>query len=459
MTEQIRYQLPQSEIPRTWYNIVADLPPMAPALNAKTGKPIAREDMLRTTAPGLVDQELSQEPEIEIPEEVRQIYAQWRPTPMFRARRLERELGTPAKIYYKYEGDAPTGSFKPNSSVPQVYYNKQAGRSMVVADTGAGQWGAAIAFAASLFGLKAKVFQVRVSVEQKPHRKTMMEAFGAECIPSPSMETAPGRATLAEFPDHPGSLAVAKSEALQVVLNSTDAGYTRGSAANHVCLHQTIIGQEAKRQLEMLDDYPDIVIGCAGGGSNLAGLAFPFLGDKLRHGRDVRLIAVEPSACPTLTRGKIAYDHSDSGGMTPLQRMHTLGNAFVPPPVHAGGLRAHSIAPLISWATELGHIEALAESQKRCFEAGIFFLRTEGVLAAPEATHAIRTAIDEAVRCRETGEEKTILFGLTGHGNFDLSAYQRFAAGTLPDDSVSEEALALGLASIPAVPAVDGADS
>jgi tryptophan synthase beta chain len=453
MTEQIRYQLPQSEIPRTWYNIAADLPPMAPAVNAKTGKAITRDDMLRTTAPGLVDQELSRDPEIEIPEEVRQIYAQWRPTPLFRARRLERELGTPAKIYYKYEGDAPTGSFKPNSSVPQVYYNKQAGRSMVVADTGAGQWGAAIAFAASLFDLKAKVFQVRVSVEQKPHRKTMMEAFGAECIPSPSTETAAGRATLAEFPDHPGSLAVAKSEALQVVFDSPDTGYTRGSAANHVCLHQTIIGQEAKRQLELIDDYPDIVIGCAGGGSNLAGLAFPFLGGKLREGRDVRLIAVEPSACPTLTRGKIAYDHSDSGGMTPLQRMHTLGNGFVPPPVHAGGLRAHSIAPLISWATELGHIEAIAESQKRCFEAGIFFLRTEGVLAAPEATHAIRTAIDEAVKCRETGEEKTILFGLTGHGNFDLSAYQRFAAGTLPDDSVSEEALAVGLASIPELPA------
>jgi tryptophan synthase beta chain len=453
MTEQIRYQLPQSEIPRTWYNIAADLPPMAPPVNAKTGKAITRDDMLRTTAPGLVDQELSRDPEIEIPEEVRQIYAQWRPTPLFRARRLERELGTPAKIYYKYEGDAPTGSFKPNSSVPQVYYNKQAGRSMVVADTGAGQWGAAIAFAASLFDLKAKVFQVRVSVEQKPHRKTMMEAFGAECIPSPSTETAAGRATLAEFPDHPGSLAVAKSEALQVVFDSPDTGYTRGSAANHVCLHQTIIGQEAKRQLELIDDYPDIVIGCAGGGSNLAGLAFPFLGGKLREGRDVRLIAVEPSACPTLTRGKIAYDHSDSGGMTPLQRMHTLGNGFVPPPVHAGGLRAHSIAPLISWATELGHIEAIAESQKRCFEAGIFFLRTEGVLAAPEATHAIRSAIDEAVKCRETGEEKTILFGLTGHGNFDLSAYQRFAAGTLPDDSVSEEALAVGLASIPELPA------
>jgi tryptophan synthase beta chain len=454
VTEQIRYQLPQSELPRTWYNIVADLPPMAPAINARTGKPVTAEEMMRTTAPGLVAQELSREREIEIPEEVRQIYAQWRPSPLFRARRLERELGTPARIYYKYEGDAPTGSFKPNSSVPQVYYNKLDGRSMVVADTGAGQWGAAIAFAASLFGLKAKVFQVRVSAEQKPHRKTMMEAFGAECVPSPSLETEPGRATLAAFPDHPGSLAVAKSEALQVVFGNPEAGYTRGSAANHVCLHQTVIGQEAKRQLELLDDYPDVVIGCAGGGSNLAGLAFPFLGEKLNGGRDIRLIAVEPAACPTLTRGRIAYDHSDSGGMTPLQRMHTLGNGFVPPPVHAGGLRAHSIAPLISWTVELGHMEAVAETQRRAFEAGVFFLRTEGVLAAPEATHAIRTAIDEAVRCRDTGEEKTILFGLTGHGNFDLSAYQRFAAGTLPDDSVSEDALAVGLASIPDAPGV-----
>jgi tryptophan synthase beta chain len=454
MTEQIRYQLPQQELPRTWYNIAADLPPMAPAINAKTGRPITPEDMLRTTAPALVEQEFSKEREIAIPEEVRQIYAQWRPTPLFRARRLERELNTPARIYYKYEGDAPTGSFKPNSSVPQVFYNKQAGKSMVVADTGAGQWGAAIAFAASLFDMKAKVFQVRVSAEQKPHRKTMMETFGSECIPSPSTETAPGRATLAEFPDHPGSLAVAKSEALQIVFDNPETGYTRGSAANHVCLHQTVIGQEAKRQLELLDDYPDIVIGCAGGGSNLAGLAFPFLGDKLAGGRDVRLVAVEPAACPTLTRGRIAYDHSDSGGMTPLQRMHTLGNGFVPPPVHAGGLRAHSIAPLISWVVELGHMEAVAESQKRAFEAGVSFLRAEGVLAAPEATHAIRTAIDEAVRCRETGEEKTILFGLTGHGNFDLGAYQRFAAGTLPDDSVSEESLAVGLASIPELPGV-----
>ncbi|TDV47883.1 TrpB-like pyridoxal phosphate-dependent enzyme [Actinophytocola oryzae] len=454
MTEQVRFQLPQEELPTHWYNIAADLPPMAPAINAKTGIPITPEDMMRTTAPALVEQEFSKEREIAIPEEVRQIYAQWRPTPMFRARRLERELNTPARIYYKYEGDAPTGSFKPNSSVPQVFYNKQAGRSMVVADTGAGQWGAAIAFAASLFDMKAKVFQVRVSAEQKPHRKTMMETFGSECIPSPSTETAPGRATLAEFPDHPGSLAVAKSEALQIVFDDPDAGYTRGSAANHVCLHQTVIGQEAKRQLELLGDYPDIVIGCAGGGSNLAGLAFPFLGEKLAGGRDVQLLAVEPSACPTLTRGRIAYDHSDSGGMTPLQRMHTLGNGFVPPPVHAGGLRAHSIAPLISWVVELGYMQAVAESQKRAFEAGVLFLRAEGVLAAPEATHAIRAAVDEAVRCRETGEEKTILFGLTGHGNFDLGAYQRFAAGTLPDDSVSEESLAVGLASIPETPGV-----
>jgi tryptophan synthase beta chain len=451
MKDQIRFLLPQSEIPRTWYNIAADLPAMAPPLNARTGQPITRDDMLRTTPAALVDQEMSNQREIEIPDEVREIYAQWRPTPLFRARRLERALRTPARIYYKYEGDAPTGSFKPNSAVPQAYYNREAGKDTLVADTGAGQWGSAVAFAAALFGMKAEIFMVRVSAKQKPHRKALMEAFGARCIPSPSEQTEAGRGFLAETPDHPGSLGVAKSEALQTVYANPAAGYTRGSAANHVCAHQTVIGQEAKRQLELAEDYPDIVIGAAGGGSNLAGLAFPFLGEKLRGGRDVRIVAVEPAACPTLTRGRIAYDHADSGGLTPLYRMHTLGHTFVPPPVHAGGLRAHSIAPLVSWATELGHIEAVAETQTRCFDAGVLFLREEGVLAAPEATHAIRVVIDEAVRCREEGEARTILFGLTGHGNFDLSAYERFAAGTLPDDSLSDEVLAHGLASIPSL--------
>jgi tryptophan synthase beta chain len=449
--DQIKYLLGEDDIPRTWWNFAADLPWVAPILGPVTGEPVTADDLRLSMPDAMASQELSREPEFEIPDEVRRLYRQWRPTPLFRARRLERELGTPARIYFKYEGVAPTGSFKPNTAIPQAYYNKQAGKRVLVAETGAGQWGSAIAFAAPLFGMRARVFMVRVSFEQKPYRRSLMEAYGAECIASPSTLTEAGRATLEERADHPGSLAVAKAEALQTSYAEADYGYTRGSALNSICAHQTVIGQEAIAQLELAEDYPDILIGCAGGGSNLAGLTFPFLREKLRGGRgtSLRVIAVEPTACPTLTRGRIAYDHSDSARLTALVRMHTLGHRFVPPPVHAGGLRAHNIAPLVSRAVEEGLMEAVARPQVSCFEAGTLFARTEGILPAPEATHAICVAIEEARRCARDGESRAILFGLSGHGDFDLSAYDAYLAGRLPGDAVDDAALAAGFASIP----------
>jgi tryptophan synthase beta chain len=449
MIEPVRFELSAREIPETWYNIAADLDYVAPVLSPATGRPVTRDEMARTMPEALVDQELGREPEFEIPGEVRQFYARWRPSPLLRARGLEKALDTPARIYFKYEGVAPTGSFKPNSAIPQAYYNKRAGRTGLIAETGAGQWGSAVAFAASLFGMEAKVFMVRVSFQQKPYRRALMETFGASCTPSPSMETEAGRAVLKEDPEHPGSLGVAKSEALQVAFSDPRWGYTRGSALNHVCAHQTVIGQEAIIQMEKAGDYPDIVVGCAGGGSNLAGLSFPFLRAQLHGGPQVRLIAAEPAACPSLTQGRIAYDYSDTAGLTSLTRTHTLGHQFVPPAVHAGGLRAHNIAPLISRVVEEGLMEAVALRQRDCFEAGVLFARTEGIVPAPESTHAIRGAVDEAVRCREEGVAKTILFGLSGHGNFDLSAYDRYLGGTLADDSIDPAALEKGLASIP----------
>ena len=452
MADTIKYLLKEDDIPRTWYNAAADLPPAAPILNPATFQPMSRQDLARTMPEPLVEQELSTEPEWEIPEEVRRIYAQWRPTPLYRARRLEKLLDTPARIYYKYEGVAPTGSFKPNTAVAQAYYIKKTGKRVLLAETGAGQWGSAVAFAASLFDMTAKIFMVRVSYKQKPYRRSLMETYGSICIPSPSDQTESGRAILAENPDHPGSLGVAKSEALQATFADPQAAYSRGSGLNYVCAHQSVIGQEAMLQMALADDYPDIVIGPSGGGSNLAGLAFPFLREKIRKGRNVRAIAAEPAACPTLTRGRIAYDYADTGRLTPLFRMHTLGHRFIPPPVHAGGLRAHNIAQLISIAVENGLMEAVGLGQNACFEAGVMFARTEGILPAPEATHAVRAAVDEAIRCREEGRAKSILFGLTGHGYFDLSAYDQYLAGKLPDDSLDDAALQKGLASIPEVP-------
>lgn len=454
--EKTKFLLDESQIPRSWYNIAADLPgpPLAPTINPATGKPLTRDEMAATMPEPIAEQELTTERDIEIPEPVRQLYAQWRPSPLYRARRLERALDTPARIYYKYEGVAPSGSHKPNTGIPQAYYNKEAGKTGLITETGAGQWGSATALSAALFGLTAKVFMVRVSFQQKPYRRALMESYGTVCVPSPSPETAVGRAILAADPDSPGSLGIATSEALETAATDPSLGYVLGSAANHVLLHQTVIGQEALLQMALADDYPDVIVGCAGGGSNLAGLTFPFLGAQLRGGPKVRVLAVEPAACPTLTRGSIAYDYADTARLGPLFRMHTLGHEFMPPPVHAGGLRAHGMGPLVSRAVEDKLIEPIAVGQTSCFEAGVQFNRTEGILPAPESTHAIRGAIDEALRCRAEGRARTILFGLSGHGHFDLVAYERYFAGKLEDEVVSEEQLDRAAASIPRQPGV-----
>jgi tryptophan synthase beta chain len=456
--ERTKFLLDETDIPATWYNLAADLPglPLAPALNPATRQPLTQEEIALTMPEPLIEQEIGTAREFEIPEAVRQLYALWRPSPLYRARRLERDLDTPARIYFKYEGVAPTGSHKPNTGIPQAYYNKLAGKTGLVTETGAGQWGSATALSAAFFGMTAKVYMVKVSFAQKPYRRALMESYGAVCVPSPSSETAIGRAILAEDPECPGSLGIATSEALEAFAKDDSLGYVLGSAANHVLLHQTVIGQEAIRQMELADDYPDIVVGCAGGGSNLAGLAFPFLGEQLRGGRAVRVIAVEPEACPTLTKGRIAYDYADTGQLGPLFRMHTLGHKFVPPPVHAGGLRAHGIGPMISRTVEDGLVEATAVPQTRCFEAGVRFARTQGILPAPESTHAIRVAIDEALRCREEGQSRAILFGLSGHGHFDLTAYEKYFAGTLADDVADDDALTNAAASIPDMVSAQG---
>jgi len=422
-------------------------------LHPGTLKPVGPDDLAPLFPMSLILQEVSAEREIEIPGPVRDVYKQWRPTPLFRARRLERALQTPARIYYKYEGVSPSGSHKPNTAVAQAFFNREAGVRKITTETGAGQWGSSLAFAGALFGIDVQVFMVRVSYEQKPYRRMMMETFGARCIPSPSMETNYGRSVLARTPDSPGSLGIAISEAVEVAATRDDTKYALGSVLNHVLLHQTVIGQEAIAQLEMAGDYPDIVVGCTGGGSNFSGIAFPFIGAQLRGGKKVRVIAVEPAACPSLTRGRYAYDFGDTGKMTPLAKMHTLGSAFVPPGFHAGGLRYHGMAPLVSHVKELGLIEARAEHQTQCFEAGVLFARAEGIVPAPEANHAVKGAIDEAVRCREEGTSKVILFNLCGHGHFDMSAYQDYFAGKLEDRDYDEGELAMALAGLPSVPA------
>ncbi|HEY6336571.1 MAG TPA: TrpB-like pyridoxal phosphate-dependent enzyme, partial [Alphaproteobacteria bacterium] len=401
----------------------------------------------------LIQQEVSVEREIEIPGPVRDVYRQWRPSPLYRARRLECALGTPAKIYYKYEGVSPAGSHKPNTAVAQAFYNKEAGVKRLSTETGAGQWGSALAFAGTLFGLEVKVFMVKVSFHQKPYRKALMESWGAKCVASPSNETESGRKVLAEHPDSTGSLGIAISEAVEVAAQRDDTKYALGSVLNHVLLHQTVIGQEALAQLEMAGDYPDIIVGCTGGGSNFAGIAFPFLGIQLRGGKKVRVVAVEPSACPTLTRGKYAYDFGDTGHLTPLVKMHTLGSAFVPPGFHAGGLRYHGMAPLVSLTQELGLIESRAYHQTPCFEAGVLFARTEGILPAPEANHAVKGAIDEALRCKKEGTARTILFNLCGHGHFDMQAYIDYFAGKLEDLDYIAADLNRALADLPKVAA------
>ncbi len=454
MSETVKYLLDEDHMPRYWYNLAADLPkPLPPVLHPGTGNPIGPDDLAALFPMSLIAQEVSTEREIEIPKPVRDIYRQWRPSPLFRARRLEKALDTPAKIYYKYEGVSPAGSHKPNTAVPQAFYNKEAGINRITTETGAGQWGSSLAFAGALFGIEVQVFMVRVSYNQKPYRRALMESYGASCIPSPSPQTASGRAILAQREDHPGSLGIAISEAVEVAAQDPGAKYALGSVLNHVLLHQTVIGQEAMAQLEMAGDYPDVIVGCTGGGSNFAGIAFPFLGAGLRGGPKPRLVAVEPAACPSLTRGKYAYDFGDTAHLTPLTKMHTLGSTFTPPGFHAGGLRYHGMAPMVSHLKELGLLEAVSYHQLACFAAGVEFARCEGVLPAPEANHAVRGAIDEALRCKDEGVSRTILFNLCGHGHFDMQAYIDYFAGKLVDLPYDESELAMALAGLPSVSA------
>jgi tryptophan synthase beta chain len=452
VAETVKYTLSESELPEAWYNVAADLPePPAPVLHPGTGQPVGPDDLAPLFPMEVILQEVSIEARIAIPEEVRAVYRQWRPTPLYRARRLEQALDTPARIFYKYEGVSPTGSHKPNTAVAQAYYNAREGVERITTETGAGQWGSSLAFAGSLFGLEIDVYMVRVSYDQKPYRRALMEVFGARCVPSPSEETASGRAILAERPDSTGSLGIAISEAVEQAAQRDDTKYALGSVLNHVLLHQTVIGEEALAQMDLADAYPDVLIGCTGGGSNFAGLVFPFVGEKLRGGADVRVIAVEPAACPSLTRGELAYDFGDTGHLTPLVKMHTLGSTFVPPGFHAGGLRYHGMAPLVSHLYQLGLIEARAYHQTAVFEAGVRFARAEGILPAPEANHAVKAAIDEALRCKEEGVTETILFNLSGHGHFDMGAYIDHFAGKLEDLEYDEEELATALAGLPAV--------
>ncbi|NNJ12170.1 TrpB-like pyridoxal phosphate-dependent enzyme [Chloroflexales bacterium ZM16-3] len=450
--DTIKYMLSEDRMPTSWYNIAADLPtPLAPPLHPGTGQPLGPADLAPLFPMALIMQEVSAERSIDIPEEVQQIYRQWRPSPLYRARRLEAALDTPAKIYYKYEGVSPAGSHKPNTAIAQAYYNKQEGVKRLVTETGAGQWGSSLAFAGALFGLEVKVYMVKVSYHQKPYRRALMEVYGASVVASPSMETACGRAILAEHPDSTGSLGIAISEAVEMAVQREDTKYALGSVLNHVMLHQTVIGQEAMAQMEMAGDYPDVLIGCTGGGSNFAGLTFPFIGAKLRGERDVRVLAVEPAACPSITKGKFAYDYGDTAHLAPITKMHTLGSTFVPSGIHAGGLRYHGMGPLVSHLADLGQIEATAIQQLETFAAGVQFARTEGILPAPEANHAVAATIREALRCKEEGKSETLLFNLSGHGHFDLQAYMDYQAGTLKDYEYSDEEVAMALAGLPSV--------
>ena len=452
MTDSVKYVLDERDIPRHWYNIVADLPvPPPPVLHPGTHQPVGPDDLAPIFPMAVIEQEVSREREIEIPEPVRDIYRQWRPSPLYRARRLEKLLDTPARIYYKYEGVSPAGSHKPNTAIAQAFYNKQEGVKRITTETGAGQWGSALALAGSFFGLEIEVFMVKVSFQQKPYRRSFMETFGARCIASPSELTAAGRAVLAEHPDSTGSLGIAISEAVERSVERDDTKYALGSVLNHVMLHQTVIGLEALKQFEIANDYPDMVIAPTGGGSNFAGITFPFLGEQLRGGRKIDLIAVEPSACPSLTRGKYAYDFGDTAHLTPLVKMHTLGSTYVPPGFHAGGLRYHGMAPLVSHVTELGLVRPRSYTQLQCFEAGMQFAKAEGIIPAPEANHGVRAAIDEALRCKEEGVSRAILFNLCGHGNFDMQAYRDYLDGKLMDLEYDEGEIAMALSGLPSV--------
>jgi len=443
--------LPEDRIPRQWYNIIPDMPgPLAPVIHPGTLQPVTPDDLLPLFPMGLIEQEVSPQRWIDIPDEIREIYRLWRPSPLFRAHRLERALGTPAKIYYKYEGGSPAGSHKPNTAVPQAYYNKIAGTRRIATETGAGQWGSSMALACQMFGLECTVYMVKVSFSQKPYRKSMMQLWGAEVLASPSPHTNAGRAILAKDPDSNGSLGIAISEAVEDAATREDTRYALGSVLNHVCLHQTIVGLEAKEQLAVAGDYPDVVIGCHGGGSNFAGITFPFVADKAA-GKQVRILAMEPTSCPTLTRGVYAFDYGDTARMAPIARMYTLGHDFMPPGIHAGGLRYHGASPLVSQLVHAGVAEARAVPQTACFEAAVLFSRNEGIIPAPESSHAIRGAIDEALLAKEEGRERVILFNLSGHGHVDMAAYDAYFSGDLEDYEYPETAIKESLAHLPKV--------
>jgi tryptophan synthase beta chain len=452
MTDSIKYTLDERDIPSHWYNIVADLPSPPPVvLHPGTQQPIGPDDLAPIFPRAVIEQEVSQERDIEIPGPVRDVYRQWRPTPLYRARRLEQALDTPARIYYKYEGTSPAGSHKPNTAIPQAFYNREEGVRHIATETGAGQWGSALAIAGAFFGVEVEVFMVKVSFQQKPYRRTFMESFGASCIASPSELTESGRAILREHPDSSGSLGIAISEAVEVAATHDDVKYSLGSVLNHVILHQSIIGEEALLQLAQADDYPDVVIGCAGGGSNMAGLILPFVRENLTKGLKTRFLAAEPTACPSMTRGVYAYDYGDSVGMGPIAKMYTLGHDFIPPGIHAGGLRYHGMAPIMSLLHEEGILEAQAYHQNGIFEAAVLFAKQEGIMPAPESAHAIRAAINEALEAKELGEERVILFNLSGHGHFDMLSYDKYLAGGLEDYEYPAEAVADSQTRMPVV--------
>jgi tryptophan synthase beta chain len=450
--DPVKYTLPESEIPTHWVNLMPDLPgDPSPPLNPQTQEPAGPPDLTPIFPMGLIEQEVSPEPEVEIPDEVRDVYKRWRPSPLFRARRLEKALDTPAHIYYKYEGGSPAGSHKPNSAVPQAYENKKAGIERLATETGAGQWGSALALACALFDLECEVFMVGASYDQKPYRRSMMEAWGATVHRSPSERTESGRS---QAEHQSGSLGIAISEAVEIAASHEGTNYALGSVLNHVCMHQTVIGQEAIAQMGMAGEEPDVVIGCVGGGSNFAGLAFPFMRRRLRGEANTKFLAAEPAACPTLTRGVYRYDFGDTSGMTPLLPMYTLGHDFVPPPLHAGGLRYHGDSPLLCGLVKAGLVDAVAYRQNETFEAAVRFARTEGLLPAPEPAHAIRAAVEEAEAAKAAGEERVILFGLCGHGHFDMSAYDAYLSGTLEDIEFSEADMEAALARLPDAPAL-----
>ena len=452
MSDITKYFLEESKMPKTWYNISADLPkPLSTVLHPGTLKPSGPDELDPLIPMELIGQEVSQEREIEIPEPVRNIYKQWRPSPLYRARRLEKVLDTTAKIYYKYEGVSPTGSHKPNTAVAQAFYNKEEGTKKITTETGAGQWGSSLAFACSIFKIELDVYMVKISFEQKPYRKMIMETFGAKCFASPSNQTKTGKAILEKDPSNTGSLGIAISEAVEMAAQNNTTKYSLGSVLNHVLMHQTIVGKEAILQMEMAGDYPDILVGCTGGGSNFSGLAFPFLEKKFRERKDIKVIACEPKSCPSLTKGKFAYDFGDTGNFTPLVKMHTLGSSFMPPATHSGGLRYHGMAPMVSHLTDLGLIEPKAYGQKECFEAGIKFANAEGIIPAPEATHAVKGAIDAALECKKNGQTITILFNLCGHGHFDMKAYADYFSNSLSEDNYNEAEVNKALEKLPKI--------